>query len=58
MPMKPVANAVGAVCDRCGATFITARSPQSCLCAHCLLARMAQRHLRPLIERIDQTGGF
>jgi len=53
--VKP--NAVGAVCDRCGATFITAKSPQSCLCAHCLLARMAQRHLRPLIERIDQTGG-
>jgi len=51
--VKP--NAIGAVCDRCGATFITARSPQSCLCAHCLLARMAQRHLRPLIE--PGTGG-
>ena len=53
--VRPLANAVGAVCDRCGATFLALKTPRSCLCDHCFLG-MLSRHQRDRIITRTATG--
>jgi hypothetical protein len=54
--MRSLANAVGAVCDRCGATFLALKVPRSCLCDHCFLGMLSRRQRDDIITRTATRG--